>query len=312
MKPLVSIIIPTYLRFNLLVITLDSIINQNYKNWECIIIDDGSDELTLKKIKNFIKKDCRIKLLSRLCTSPKGPSACRNLGLQNSKGKYVQFFDDDDLMYSNLLDSKIKILESKDLDVLVSPLDFFSIEKNKNIFKNTVTSNYITKAYILGEISWYVSGPLWRKAFLKENFDEVVQTLDDWDFNLRNIYNNPKVGYTNDSYQRYNLYEQGSTLSTLAQQGDEKQINSISYVYRKHFALLKESNELSSDIYIRFYKLLTNLLRESLIIKTPVSNGIFYFLLKNVRLSIVPKFIKIYIGYYSYKLFNKGYRLVKL
>ena len=311
MKPLVSIIIPTYLRFNLLVITLDSIINQNYRNWECIIIDDGSDEITIERIKKYIKKDSRIKLLSRLSTSPKGPSACRNLGLQNAKGKYVQFFDDDDYMYRNLLENKIKIIECKGSDVLVSPLDFFSIEKNKVVFKNTVFSNDIIKAYILGEISWYVSGPLWRKSFLIERFDEVVQTLDDWDFNLRNIYKKPNIDFTRDSYQKYNLYEKGNTLSTLAQNGDEKQINSVFYVYSKHFLLLKVNKELTKDIFIRFYKLLTPLLRESLMLNIAVSNKIFYFLLKNIRISTIPKFIKVFIGFYAYKIFNKGYRLVK-
>ncbi|APY00734.1 glycosyltransferase family 2 protein [Lacinutrix venerupis] len=311
MKPLVSIIIPTYRRAHLITGALDSIIAQCFKNWECIIVDDGSDELTIKTLKKFIKKDSRIKLLSRLNNTLKGPSACRNLGLRNAKGKYIQFFDDDDVMYYNLLSDKIEIMEKNNLDVLVSPMDFFSVDKNKTLFKNKVAAKDTTKAYLLGEISWYVSGPLWLKSFLTENFDEFVQTLDDWDFNLRNIYRKPKIGYTANSYQRYNLYEKGNTLSTLAQKGDEKQINSVYYVYSKHFLLLKESKKLTKDIYIRFYKLLTPLLRESLIIKKPVSNKIFNFLLQNIKIFIIPKFIKIYTGFYFYKFFNKGYRLVK-
>lgn len=311
MEPLVSIIIPTYLRFELLINALNSVINQDYQNWECIIIDDGSDELTKKNIENFIIKDSRIRLLNRKKTSLKGPGSCRNIGLKNAKGKYIQFFDDDDVMYSKLLSDKVKKIEEEDLDVLVSPMDFFSIDKGKKIFKNQVSANNITNAYLLGEISWYVSGPLWRKSFLEESFDEVVQTLDDWDFNLRNIYRKPKVGFTLNAYQRYNLYESGNTLSTKAQKGDEKQINSVFYVYQKHFLLLQEKNKLNKDIYFRFYKLLTPLLRESLILKISVSEKIFYFLLKNMCITIMPKFIKVFIGYYTYKIFNKGYRLVK-
>lgn len=311
MNPLVSIIIPTYLRSNLLIKTLESIIDQSYSNWECIIIDDGSDEDTINEILDFITKEPNIKFFKRPCNFKKGPSACRNEGIKKAHGKYLQFFDDDDFMYSNLLEEKVNLMEEKKFDVLVSPLDFFSIAENKVTHKNNIVSNDIIESYVIGEISWYVSGPLWLKSFVIEYFDESIQTLDDWDFNLRNIYNKPNVGFLNKTLQQYNIYGIGNTLGTLAQLGDKKQLKSVYHVYKKHFLLLKKMKCLSAKMYLRFYILLVPLLRDSLIHKHQISKEIFHFLMLNINRDLFPKFIKVFIGYITYRLFNKGYNLVK-
>jgi glycosyltransferase involved in cell wall biosynthesis len=311
MTPLVSIIIPTYLRSTLIIKTLKSVINQSYVNWECIIIDDGSDEETINKILDFINSEPRIFFFKRSFNSKKGPSTCRNEGVKKAKGKYLQFFDDDDVMYPDLLKEKVNLMEEKKIDVLVSPLDFFSKETKGVIHTNNVFSNNIIESYVLGDISWYVSGPMWLKSFVKEPFDECVQTLDDWDFNLRNIYNNPSVGFLNRSMQKYNIYATGTTLGTLAQLGNERQLKSVFYVYKKHFLLLKKKRLLNDKMYLRFYILLVPLLRESLLHKHKISKEIFHFLTTNIKKEFSVKFIKVFMGYFTYKLFNKGYSLVK-
>ncbi|WP_445736801.1 glycosyltransferase family 2 protein [Mariniflexile sp.] len=311
MNPLVSIIIPTYLRSSSLIQTLESIINQSYVNWECIIIDDGSDEYTINKILDFISNEPRMKFFKRPFNSKKGPSTCRNEGIKKANGKYLQFFDDDDVMYPNLLEDKVNIMEEKKIDVLVSPLDFFSIEERQITHNNNVVSNNIIESYVLGEISWYVSGPLWLKSFVTEYFDESVQTLDDWDFNLRNIYHNPNVGFLDKSLQKYNIFGVGDTLGTLAQLGDERQLKSVFYVYKKHFLLLKKMKILNSKMYLRFYILLVPVLRESLIHKHKISKEICRFLMLNIKKDVFPKVIKVFIGYFTYRFFNKGYNLVK-
>jgi hypothetical protein len=202
-------------------------------------------------------------------------------------------------------------MEEKKIDVLVSPLDFFSKETKGVIHTNNVSSNNIIESYVLGDISWYVSGPMWLKSFVKEPFDECVQTLDDWDFNLRNIYNNPSVGFLDKSMQQYNIYVTGTTLGTLAQLGNERQLKSVFYVYKKHFLLLKKMKILNDKMYLRFYILLVPILRESLLRKHKISKEIFYFLTKNIKKEFYVKFFKVFSGYFTYKLFNKGYSLVK-
>ncbi len=312
-KPLVSVIIPTFNRSHLIKATLNSIINQTYTNWKCLIIDDGSTDDTEKVIFSFLKKDNRFNYFKRPKNLKKGPSSCRNFGIRESKGDFIQFFDDDDIMYEDMLASKIKFLENKTIDVVVSPMNFNDFYKNKIIKTNNVRSKNLIKDYVSGKISWYVSGPMWRRKFLKENFDKNIQTLDDWDFNLRNIYNCPQIYFIDKPLQDYNIYKINETLTGQSILGDIVQIESIFLTYKKHIHLLKNKNKLSFEVNEILFKRLVFLLRQTLSLKCKdQSRNIFNFLKKNIPLGYNLKFLKIIIGYYSYKIFNKGYRFVNV
>ncbi|MFL1012230.1 glycosyltransferase family 2 protein [Flavisericum labens] len=95
----ISIIIPTYNRGYLIGETLDSILAQTYSHWECIVIDDGSTDNTQTTVAEYLKKDDRFNLVSRPNRTLKGPSASRNYGIELSKGDYLLFFDDDDILH---------------------------------------------------------------------------------------------------------------------------------------------------------------------------------------------------------------------
>lgn len=109
--PLVSIIIPVYNRAHLLNETLKCVEEQNYTNWECLIIDDGSQDGTFLTIEKFCKKDPRFKFFERPNSRQKGASSCRNIGLENSTGSYVQFLDSDDLMSRDKIKNQLEIME---------------------------------------------------------------------------------------------------------------------------------------------------------------------------------------------------------
>lgn len=110
--PLVSIIIPTYNRGYIISRSIDSVLKQSYKNWECIVIDDFSNDNTEDITEEYIKKDKRIKYLRN--THKKGPSGARNCGIEVSKGEYVAFLDsDDEWMPFHLMDSVNALEEFK-------------------------------------------------------------------------------------------------------------------------------------------------------------------------------------------------------
>ena len=112
MNPLLSIIIPTYNRAHLIGETLDSVLGQTYKNWECIIVDDGSTDKTPEVIANYIQKDSRFQFYNRPSDRPKGANACRNFGYEISTGKYVKWFDSDDIMHPEFLEKQINVLKT--------------------------------------------------------------------------------------------------------------------------------------------------------------------------------------------------------
>jgi glycosyltransferase involved in cell wall biosynthesis len=95
---LFSIIIPTFNRANLIEIAINSVIKQSYSNWELIIVDNGSTDNT----KEIIAK-IEDKRINYIYTSIKGRSKARNLGLNQAKGGYIAFLDDDDYYYEEFL-----------------------------------------------------------------------------------------------------------------------------------------------------------------------------------------------------------------
>ena len=110
-EPLISVVIPVYNRANIVGETLDSVLSQTYKNWECIIVDDGSTDTTEEVVNDFMDRDNRFTFIKRPPARNKGASPCRNLGLELSKGDFVQFLDSDDLLENTKFEEQIKELQ---------------------------------------------------------------------------------------------------------------------------------------------------------------------------------------------------------
>ena len=92
-KPLVSIIVPVYKAVNTLDKCVQSVLAQSYINWELLLIDDGSPDDSGKRCDYWAGVDSRIRSFHQ---TNGGPSKARNLGLEQMKGKYVNFLDSDD------------------------------------------------------------------------------------------------------------------------------------------------------------------------------------------------------------------------
>lgn len=144
---LISIIIPAYNRAHLISETLDSIIAQSYSNWECLIVDDGSTDNTLKVLQEHHTKDKRIEYYQRDPNLVKGANTCRNIGLEKARGDYIVFFDSDDLMTPNHLEVKINAVKKYDKDFVITRTEYFNADNTgSDKYNNDITaSNYITQ-----------------------------------------------------------------------------------------------------------------------------------------------------------------------
>nr|WP_199000996.1 glycosyltransferase family A protein [Flavobacterium sp. ASV13] len=112
-KPLVSIIIPTYNRAYILRETIESILMQTYENWECIIVDDRSTDSTKELVNKLTINDNRFLFVTKPNEIVKGASSSRNIGLKLSKGEYIQFLDSDDVLASNKIQEQITVLSGQ-------------------------------------------------------------------------------------------------------------------------------------------------------------------------------------------------------
>ena len=209
MNPLVSIIIPTYNREHLISETLESILAQTYQNWECLIIDDGSTDNTAELLQKYQDLDSRFQYYKRPDTKKKGPNSCRNFGFKKSKGEFINWFDSDDILFEDSIALRIANF-NQSIDGVVAKCEIFDSYNGLKIAENTIlsTGNMI-KDYFLGNMTFYVSGPIWRRSFLEkqqELFDEEIRYLDDWDFNLRMMYQNPNIKFLDIPLFRYRFH----------------------------------------------------------------------------------------------------------
>lgn len=313
MKPLVSIIIPTYNRGHLIGETLDSILSQTYKNWECIVIDDGSTDNTEELLKEFIKKDNRFQYYKRPDKRTKGPNSCRNFGYELSKGEYIKWFDSDDLMYDNLLEKQLFSINNN-FDCSVCKIAYNDLENNELLGGNNIISNNLIEDYLIGNITFYVSGPLWKRTFLEQQkrmFDEKISNLDDWDFNLRMLYLEPKINYVNEVLINYRIHS--DSLSREIVKCNFEEIVSEFKARRKHLLILLLKKKIQTVVFKEFIISRNKYyLREALLQKNKYNIYLFKNLLfTQLLLFDLNGILKTFVGYFGLKFFNKGYNLFK-
>lgn len=144
MNKLISIIIPLYNSEKYIARCIESIINQSFKDFEIIVVDDNSSDNSYKIVCSYINKSNNIKCLKN--SIQQGPSYCRNFGLENSKSKYVMFLDSDDWLDLNCLSYAIEKFESDNLiDIVIWEIktalhDSKICTRYKYIYNNTLTS----------------------------------------------------------------------------------------------------------------------------------------------------------------------------
>jgi glycosyltransferase involved in cell wall biosynthesis len=136
MDPLVSIIVPTYNSAVYLKETIESILSQSYKDFELIVVDDGSDDDTRKVLEPFID-DIRYYYQE----NSGGPAKPRNVGIEHAKGKYISFFDSDDLMLPKKLEYAVKFMEAHP-SIVLSFTNFFVCSENGELYDGTQLDKY--------------------------------------------------------------------------------------------------------------------------------------------------------------------------
>ena len=130
-NPLVSVILLTYNRADMLPRAIDSILAQTYKNWELIIINDGSTDGTSKVMNEYALKDKRIKTFEN--DGNKKIVYSRNRGLSEAKGKYIAWVDDDDIAEPNKLERQVAFME-KHKDITISGTDISLINGKGKVY----------------------------------------------------------------------------------------------------------------------------------------------------------------------------------
>lgn len=181
----VSIIIPAYNAEAFIKNCIDSILAQSYKDFEIVIVNDGSKDSTLEIIKEYEKADNRIRVISK---ENGGVSSARNEGLKNASGDYVTFVDADDALTPTALEDMVSLM-SDDTDFVVCSHNDIRFNKKPYIEIPAVyKADEIDKKFIeFDRVTWWPWAKLYRRSVISDNnleYDLSVNFAEDHIFNL--------------------------------------------------------------------------------------------------------------------------------
>ncbi|TVZ54855.1 glycosyltransferase involved in cell wall biosynthesis [Lutibacter sp. Hel_I_33_5] len=200
----VSIIMATFNRAHFIIETLLSIKNQSYLNWECLIIDDGGTDGTAEIIKPFLDSDSRFQYYKRIAKYKKGLPGCRNYGLDLAIGGYIVFFDDDDIVHpenlqtctNELLSSKIhfcRYLRS----VFIGGFKY-TFDDRKEYSRFIITVRDI-ESIVNNTLPFNSCAVVWKKECFENNrFNETLMYAEEWELYTRIIATGKFVGVSID------------------------------------------------------------------------------------------------------------------
>lgn len=182
---MITIVMPTYNRELVLSRTLDSVLVQTYRDWECIIVDDGSRDRSMDVAAQYAKRDKRFKVLSNIFH--KGAQGARNTGIFAADGEWICLFDSDDLMYSNYLEKMAEAIDDSTDVVVCKALIRNTLtgeEKGRldKIFSENMHEDLLReKKYVAYDVT------LIRKEKLIEIglLDELCPSMQEWDTHIR-------------------------------------------------------------------------------------------------------------------------------
>ncbi len=227
--PLVSIIVPCYNQASFLSESLSSVYNQTFKNWECIIVNDGSSDNTEETASSWVQKDTRFKYVLK---TNGGLSSARNKGVELSNAKYIFPFDADDKLHTTYLEKAVNILEKNNsIEVLSSKVQFFGVKDD--IYQ---LPDYTFETLLLKNC--FIACSIFKRAsYLKVGgYDENLKSFEDWDFWI-SILKDGGEAYVIDEVLYYYRKHETNSLSNRFYTDGEFYYSLYDYVYKKHIDL---------------------------------------------------------------------------
>lgn len=220
MSPKVSVIIPVYNGQQYIGKTIDSVINQSFKDWEIIVVNDGSTDRSSEILQDYILKlGNKIRVYD---TSNKGVSNARNLGIKLSESDYISFLDQDDCFEKTKLEKQYSFL-SKNSDVCLVYSNYSIIDDNDNITKSKIFEDSILKKGLIFDDLLYfnfigISTVMVRRTVMDKfgGFNSDYRLCEDLELLLR-ISKICQIDYINESLLYYRDHYQSFTYMKIDQ-----------------------------------------------------------------------------------------------
>lgn len=310
---LVSIIIPTYNRAHLIGQTLDSIKNQTYEHWECLVIDDQSNDYTSELLDFYTDADKRFKYIKRGNNLKPGANTCRNLGFKNSKGAFINWFDSDDIMHTDKLAIQTALLFKSECNMCVCQTLMFenNLDNILGLRHPKLESKDPLSDFICNKIKWLTQAPLIRRSFIVKHhlqFDITLHQSQEWDYFVRLLNLESSYEVTPKPLVYVRRHEESISF------GEMTPTKILSFFYARYKVLQKMRYKLN----ISAVKNLKNDIVWVYISLLQKSSFEEAFQLKNKikkmdrDFNLLFRYFQLELVFYSFKILGKGEKILKL
>ncbi len=254
-EKLVSIIMPAYNAERTIAESIESVLEQDYEDWELIIVNDGSNDRTLQIIKEYLLKDNKIKLIS--LNENKGLPNARNEGIKLSIGKYIAFLDSDDIWLKNKLSIQLNYHQNNK-HIKISHTGFKMFNENgyvKRPFRFISDFAYKNEGDLFPQFLYKnVVGILTviiERDLLNEvgGFDTNLWGLEDQDLWIRISQKNVYFGYVNRQLSLYRISNEGMMKNLTRYKKAYKKL------IHKHAVLISENEKINFSwaVYYKYF-----------------------------------------------------------
>lgn len=242
--PLVSVIIPTYNRAHLISQSIESVLNQTFKDYEIIVVNDGSTDNT----KELLSTRYGEKILYIGKKKNKGLSAARNTGIEASRGKYIAILDDDDEWLPHKLEMQIDLMHKNQSLGLVY-CGYYEVNRYSEVIREIKATRrgYVFSNLLCGNCIVPASAALVkREVFFKTGyFDENLSSCEDWDMWLR-VSQSYEVDFVDQPLVKYKIHDYNMHKNLLIM---EKSTFSVLNKYLPGISEKKSSEERKNKAY---------------------------------------------------------------
>ena len=258
-KPLVSIIMPLYNSERFVQESLDSCINQTYRNIEVIVVNDGSTDRSLEIVKDYALIHPQVKVYTQ---NNSGACRARNLAFQLSKGDYIMYLDSDDILDETKIEKQLNLIKSHDkYTVALGAWQEFTDNINVEFESRPYYHDYLNPIDMLVEI-WSTGGYFQTSCYLCSR--EIIEKTGQWNENLsrnqdgeffcRVLNNASKLYFCNDAKL---YYRRGHESISTSQINSDKKVESVleSYKTYKNILLNRQDTRKAREALGRCYAL---------------------------------------------------------
>ncbi len=247
---LVSVILPTYNRCNLLKRAIESVLSQTYKNLELIIINDASTDKTEEVVNNY--NDNRVKYFKN--KENKGLSFNRNLGIKKSRAKYVAFLDDDDEWLPTKLKKQMALIKKSKFNPMLvycwmqyKSGDGELLHTRKPEYKGNIFKDTLVRQPIGNGSTWLVKKEVFNKIGY---FDEDLSRGIDGDL-IRRLTINYSIDYVDEVLVNYYIQHRHKRITSCDKEGLKAAVEGEKTKLRKFKNKLEKYPNKKAKIYMR-------------------------------------------------------------